>query len=89
MFTHPIKTMHSSNFWEVQRLLTYLQEQAVDSQSIPITSGELPVLANCLIHCLVIQNPLLSEMIQEELDNLRYKILSNESPGVSRLSKDT
>jgi hypothetical protein len=71
---------------EVHRLLNYLQEQAVDSQKIPVTSEELPTLAICLIHRLILQNPLLSEVIQEELDNLRYKIHASKSPGLPRIA---
>jgi hypothetical protein len=73
--------MHNADLAEVRRLLSYLREQAVDSQNIPVTSEELPPLANCLISRLVVQNPLLNEVIQEELDNLRYKLFSNESCG--------
>lgn len=72
--------MQDSISVEVQRLLNYLQEQAVDSQKIPVTSEELPILAIFLIHRLVLQNPLLGEVIQEELDNLRYKIHVSEFP---------
>lgn len=71
---------------EVQRLLKYLQEQAVDSQKIPVTSEELPTLAMCLIHRLILQNPLLSEVIQEELDNLRYKIHASKSPRLPKIA---
>ncbi|MDX2243306.1 MAG: hypothetical protein NW224_21715 [Leptolyngbyaceae cyanobacterium bins.302] len=71
---------------EVQRLLNYLREQAVDSQKIPVTSEELPTLAMCLIHRLILQNPLLSEVIQEELDNLRYKIHASKSPVLPKIA---
>lgn len=72
--------MQDSVSVEVQRLLNYLQEQAVDSQKIPVTSEELPTLAICLIHRMILQHSLLNEIIQEQLDNLRYKIHTNESP---------
>ena len=72
--------MQDSVSVEVQRLLNYLQEQAVDSQKIPVTSEELPTLAICLIHRMILQHPLLNEVIQEELDNLRYKIHASEPP---------
>lgn len=71
---------------EVQRLLNYLQEQAVDSQKIPITSEELPTLAICLIHRMILQHPMLNEVIQEELDNLRYKIHASESPVLPKVA---
>jgi len=78
--------MQDSVSVEVQRLLNYLQEQAVDSQKIPITSEELPTLAICLIHRMILQHPLLNEVIQEELDNLRYKIHASESPVLSTVA---
>ncbi|MDX2241849.1 MAG: hypothetical protein NW224_14280 [Leptolyngbyaceae cyanobacterium bins.302] len=71
---------------EFQRLLNYLQEQAVDSQEIPVTSVELPTLAICLIHRMILQHPLLNEIIQEELDNLRYKIHGSKSPGLPKIA---
>lgn len=84
MFTNPSKTMHDPNLREAQRLLTYLQKQAVDSQNIPITSEELTTLANSLITRLIIQAPLLDEIIQEELDNLRYQIHWHKPNKVNR-----
>jgi hypothetical protein len=78
--------MQDSTSVEVQRLLNYLQEQAVDSQKIPVTSEELPTLVICLIHRLILQNPLLSEVIQEELDNLRYRIHTSEFPSFPKVS---
>lgn len=65
--------MYNSNLAEIQRLFAYLQKQAVDSHNISITAEEVTPLANCLIKHLVFQSPLLDEIIQEELDNLRYQ----------------
>lgn len=78
--------MQDSTSVEVQRLLNYLQEQAVDSRKIPVTSEELPTLTICLIHRMILQHPLLNEVIQEELDNLRYKIHTSESPTLPKVA---
>lgn len=78
--------MHPSNLAEVQRLLTYLQEQAVDSHNIAITPEESTKLAGYLLERLVFKSPLLDEIIQEELDNLRYQIDSHKTDGVNRFS---
>jgi hypothetical protein len=80
--------MHPSNLAEVQRLLTYLQEQAVDSHNIAITPEEATTLASCLLERLVFKFPLLDEIIQEELDNLRYQIYSHKTDGVNKFSSE-
>jgi hypothetical protein len=80
--------MQNSNLLEIQRLLTYLQRQAVDSHNILITPEEITTLASCLIERLVFQSPLLDEIIQEELDNLRYQIHSHAPDSVEILPRE-
>jgi len=80
--------MHTSNPAEVQRLLIYLKEQAVDSHNIAITSEETTTLAGCLLERLVFKSLLLDEIIQEELDNLRYQIYLHKTDGVDRFSSE-
>jgi hypothetical protein len=72
---------------EVQRLLIHLQEQAIDSKKIPVTSEELPTLALCLIDRMILLHPLLNEIMQEELDNLRYKVHNCELPVLPKVAR--
>jgi hypothetical protein len=79
--------MQDPTLVEVQWLLNHLRQQAVDSQKIPVTSEELPTLALCLIDRMILLHPLLNEIMQEELDNLRYKVHNCELPVLPKVAR--
>ena len=57
---------------EVTRLLTHIQQCAIDSEGTSIRSDEVFVVANLLIQRLVWQHPNFDQMIQEALDDLHF-----------------
>ena len=59
-------------FSEVTRLLTHIQQCAIDSEGTSIRSDEVFVVANLLIQRLVWQHPNFDQMIQEALDDLHF-----------------
>jgi hypothetical protein len=74
-------TQHSSlastytltDLTEVNRLLMYIQNRAIDSEGSPILADEVPIVANLVIQQLVWRYPYLDQIIQELLDNLRFQ----------------
>lgn len=58
---------------EVDRLLSHIQATAIDSEQASITPGEVPVIANAVVRRLVWGDPCLNQVIQEELDELRFR----------------
>ena len=59
---------------EINRLLTYIGQNAIDSERSPIQPDEIPAVVNCLIQRLVWQHPHLDQVLQEILDDLRYGV---------------
>jgi hypothetical protein len=59
---------------EINRLLTYIAQNTLDSEQSPIQSDEIPAVVNCLIQRLVWQQPHLDQVLQEILDDLRFRV---------------
>lgn len=57
----------------VSRLVTHIQTSAIDSTQIPIRIEEVPAIANSVIERLVWGYPYLDQVVQEELDELRFR----------------
>jgi len=74
-------TQHSSvastytltDLTEVNRLLMYIQNRAIDSEGSHILADEVPIVTNLVIQQLVWRYPYLDQIIQELLDNLRFQ----------------
>ena len=64
----------TSGLAEVDRLLTYIRESAVDSESRPITPPEVLSVANHLIRQRIWDDPGLKQWLQEVLDELRFRV---------------
>ena len=58
---------------EVNRLLMYIQNCAIDSEGSHILADEVPIVTNLVIQQLVWRYPHLDQIIQELLDNLRFQ----------------
>ncbi|NJR71457.1 MAG: hypothetical protein HC771_24710 [Synechococcales cyanobacterium CRU_2_2] len=58
---------------EVNRLLMYIQNRAIDSEGNLIRADEVPVVTNLVIQKLIWHYPYLDQIIQELLDNLRFQ----------------
>ncbi|GAP99756.1 hypothetical protein [Leptolyngbya sp. NIES-2104] len=59
-------------FSEVEQLLNYIEQTAIDSESTPIAPDEVEIVTNLIIQRLVLQHPCLDQTIQEILDDLRF-----------------
>lgn len=57
---------------EINRLLTYIGQNTIDSERSPIQQDEIPAVVNCLIQRLIWQQPCLDQVLQEILDDLRF-----------------
>ncbi len=57
---------------EINRLLTYIGQNTLDSERMPIQSDEIPAVVNCLIQRLIWQQRHLDQVLQEILDDLRF-----------------
>ncbi|MDX2244948.1 MAG: hypothetical protein NW224_30095 [Leptolyngbyaceae cyanobacterium bins.302] len=62
------------NLSEVNRLIVYIRQHTVDSEQTPICSDEIPTIANQLIQQLVWKSPHLDQVLQELLDELRFRV---------------
>lgn len=59
---------------EINRLLTYIGQNTLDSERSLIQPDEIPAVVNCLIQRLIWQHPHLDQVLQEILDDLRYGV---------------
>lgn len=59
---------------EINRLLTYIGQNTIDSERSLIQLDEVPAVVNCLIQRLIWQHPHLDQVLQEILDDLRYGV---------------
>ncbi|MCY6493385.1 hypothetical protein [Leptolyngbya sp. GGD] len=59
---------------EINRLLTYIGQNTIDSERSLIQPDEIPAVVNCLIQRLIWQHPHLDQVLQEILDDLRYGV---------------
>lgn len=59
---------------EINRLLTYIAQNTLDSERVLIQSDEIPAVVNCLIQRLIWQQPHLDQVLQEILDDLRFGV---------------
>jgi len=57
---------------EVTRLLTHIEQTAIDSENAPIHTDEVLSTANLVVERLVWGNQNLQQVIQEALDDLRF-----------------
>lgn len=62
------------NLKEVSRLIAYIGQHTVDSEQTPICSDEIPTIVNQLIQQLIWKYPYLDQVLQELLDELRFRI---------------
>jgi hypothetical protein len=58
---------------EVNRLLMYIQNRAIDSEGSPVRVDEVPIVTNLVIQQLIWRYPYLDQILQELLDNLRFQ----------------
>jgi hypothetical protein len=66
-------TTTTQSLAEVDRLLKHIQVTALDSEQTPIAAAEVPTIANAVVKRLVWGNPCLDQVVQEELDELRFR----------------
>jgi hypothetical protein len=66
-------TYNLTDLTEVNRLLMYIQNRAIDSEGSHILADEVPIVTNLVIQQLVWRYPYLDQIIQELLDNLRFQ----------------
>ncbi|BAU15924.1 hypothetical protein LEP3755_64900 (plasmid) [Leptolyngbya sp. NIES-3755] len=57
---------------EINRLLTYIEQTAIDSENTPIHASEILTVANSVIKRVVWRQENLQQIIQEALDDLRF-----------------
>lgn len=62
-----------SSLVEIDRLVHYIQHHAVDSEHTPIQPDETIEIVNQLIQQLVWRYPHLDQVLQELLDDLRFR----------------
>ncbi|MCU0548427.1 MAG: hypothetical protein MUC48_03680 [Leptolyngbya sp. Prado105] len=72
--TIPSSQVSTVELSKVKRLLTYIQQTAIDSENTPIQPSEVSIVADLMIQTLVLQHPHLDQIIQETLDALRFEI---------------
>ena len=58
---------------QVSRLVDYIGQHAIDSERQPIQSEEIPTVIDLVIEQLVWKYPYLDQVLQETLDELRYR----------------
>ena len=68
------KTMFVYNLSEVNQLIDYVRHHAVDSEQTPICSDEISIVTNRLIQQLIWNYPYLDQVLQEVLDDLRFRV---------------
>jgi hypothetical protein len=66
-------TYNLTDLTEVNRLLMYIQNRAIDSEGSHIRADEVPIVTNLVIQQSVWRYPYLDQIIQELLDNLRFQ----------------
>ena len=59
---------------EMDRLVTYIAQNTIDSEQLPIQPDEVPAVVNCLIQRLIWQHTHLDQVLQESLDDLRFSL---------------
>lgn len=57
---------------EVNRLLHYIEQTAIDSENTPIHATEIQIVADLVIERIVWRHSNLQQIIQEALDDLRF-----------------
>jgi len=58
---------------EVNRLILYIQQNAIDSEQQPVRTEEVSIVAGLLLQRLVWRSPNLEQVLQEVLDDLRFR----------------
>jgi hypothetical protein len=66
-------TYNLTELAEVNRLLMYIQNRAIDSEGSPVHADEVSIVTNLVIQQLIWRYPYLDQIIQELLDNLRFQ----------------
>ncbi len=59
---------------EMDRLVTYIAQNTIDSEQSLIQPDEVPAVVNCLIQRLIWQHTHLDQVLQESLDDLRFSV---------------
>ena len=57
---------------EVKRLLTHIEQTAIDSENTPIDAREVAMVTDRVVERIVWRDPHLQQVIQEALDDLRF-----------------
>ena len=55
------------------QLVSHIQETGIDSEGTPIVMGEVHQILENLVQHLILNCPNLNQVIQENLDDLRFK----------------
>lgn len=74
--TQPLQAISNDNLQGlagVSRLVTHIQTSAIDSTQTPIRTEEVPAVTNSVIERLIWGYPYLDQVVQEELDELRFR----------------
>ncbi len=73
--TQHLNTYESScSALEMDRLVTYIAQNTIDSEQSLIKPDEVPAVVNCLIQRLIWQHTHLDQVLQESLDDLRFSV---------------
>jgi hypothetical protein len=67
------ETVMLGNLAEVDRLILYIQQNAIDSEQQPVRMEEVPIVAGLVLQRLVWRSPNLEQVLQEVLDDLRFR----------------
>ena len=67
------ETVTLGNLAEVNRLILYIQQNAIDSEQQPVRTEEVPIVAGLLLQRLVWRSPNLEQVLQEVMDDLRFR----------------
>ena len=59
---------------EMDRLVTYIAQNTIDSEQSLIQPDEIPAVVDCLIQRLIWQHSHVDQVLQEILDDLRFKV---------------
>jgi hypothetical protein len=67
------ETVTLGDLAEVNRLILYIQQNAIDSEHQRVRREEVPIVAGLLLQRLVWHSPNLEQVLQEVLDDLRFR----------------
>jgi hypothetical protein len=67
------ETVTLGDLAEVNRLILYIQQNAIDSERQPVRLEEVSIVAGLVLQRLVWRSPNLEQVLQEVLDELRFR----------------